>query len=286
VSPKSREREYARRRYEQWQSKQAVKLEKRRKQRRAAILAGSAAAVVLVLAVSALLLKGGSKDDATTASATPSTSASAGSSPAASVSASASATAGPNPCPVPTVKPPATPQQFSTAPDAALAQGKSWKLTITTSCGPVVAVLDGAKAPKAVANAIFLSEKKFWNGSPCHRLGADGLFMLQCGDPTGTGSGGPGYQFGPVENPPSGGIYPAGSIALARSQSESSQGSQFFLVFKDTQLSGNYTIFGKITSGLDVITKVAAGGVATPGQDGSGPPVRAISIVTTAVSPA
>ena len=282
MSPKSREREYARRRYEQWQSKQAVKLEQRRKQRRAMALAGSAAAVVLVLVVAGLLLGGRSDDDTTAASAaSPSASASVS-----GASASASASAGPNPCPVPTVKPPATPQQFSTAPAAALAQGKTWKLTITTSCGPVVAMLDGAKAPKAVANAIFLTQKKFWDGSPCHRLGADGLFMLQCGDPTGSGSGGPGYQFGPVENPPANGIYPAGSIAMARSSSESSQGSQFFLVFKDTQLSGNYTIFGKITSGLDVITKVAAGGVATPGPDGSGRPVRAISIVTTAVSPA
>jgi len=284
VSPKSREREYARRRYEQWQSKQAIKLQRQREQRRRALVAGVGVLVVLVVAGAALVLsnRSGSTTTQAAASAGPSTGASA----AAAASASPSATAGPNPCPAPAVKAPAKPEQFSAAPSASLAAGKSWKLTIATSCGPVVAELDGAKAPKAAANAIFLSQKKFWDGSPCHRLGADGLFMLQCGDPTGTGSGGPGYEFGPVENAPADGVYPAGSIAMARSTSESSQGSQFFIVFKDTQLGGKYTIFGKITSGLDVITKVAAGGVATPSSDGSGPPSRAISIVTTAVAPA
>jgi peptidyl-prolyl cis-trans isomerase B (cyclophilin B) len=280
VSPKSREREYARRRYEQWQNKQAIRLDRQRRQRRLALIAGLAVVVVLGIAGTLLVLTGGSNSATTQAAAAPSTTA------AGAASATPTVSAGPNPCPSPTVKPPATPGQFAAAPNASLAAGKTWKLTITTSCGPVVAQLDGAKAPKAVANAIFLSQKKFWNGSPCHRLGASGLFMLQCGDPTGTGTGGPGYQFGPVENAPANGDYPAGTLAMARSTSESSQGSQFFIVYQDTQLGGKYTVFGKITSGLDVIKKVAAGGVATPGSDGSGPPSRAISIVTTAVAPA
>lgn len=287
MSPKSREREYARRRYEQWQNKQAIKLQRQRRQRRQALIAGIGVLAVLAVGGTVLVLTNGSDDATTQASASPGAGASADPSASASAgAATAPATAGPNPCPAPTVKAPAKPEQFSAAPNASLAAGKNWKLTITTSCGPVVAELDGAKAPKAVANAVFLSQKRFWDGSPCHRLGAEGLFMLQCGDPTGSGSGGPGYEFGPVENAPSNGVYPAGAIAMARSTSESSQGSQFFILFKDTQLGGKYTIFGKITSGLDVITKVAAGGVATPGSDGSGPPSRPISIVTTAVAPA
>jgi peptidyl-prolyl cis-trans isomerase B (cyclophilin B) len=300
VSPISREREYARRRYEKWQSKQADKRARQLRQRRRVIVAGAAVAVVLVAAGTLLLTTRDDGDNASTAlpppaglSAPASASApSSGASASASAPASASGTgaaspsAAANPCPVPTVKPPATPQSFPTAPDASLAQGKRWTLTLTTSCGDVVATLDGAKAPKAVANAIFLSGKKFWDGSPCHRLGATGFGILQCGDPTGTGSGGPGYQFGPVENAPADGVFKKGTLAMARAQDQNSNGSQFFIVFADTSIPGGYTAFGTITKGLDVIEKVAAGGVSQPGQDGSGPPTRAISIVSTSVTPA
>jgi peptidyl-prolyl cis-trans isomerase B (cyclophilin B) len=88
-----------------------------------------------------------------------------------------------------------------------------------------------------------------------------GLFVLQCGDPSGTGSGGPGYQFG-VENLPTGAKnpYPAGVLAMANSGSPDSNGSQFFIVYKDSQLGPDYTIFGKITKGLDVVSKIAAAG--------------------------
>jgi peptidyl-prolyl cis-trans isomerase B (cyclophilin B) len=146
--------------------------------------------------------------------------------------------------------------------------------------------LDGAKAPQATASAIFLARQNFWAGTPCHRLTTEGIFVLQCGDPTGSGSGGPGYSFGPVENAPKGGVYPAGTIAMARSNSPDSNGSQFFIVYKETNLptdGGGYTIFGKVLSGLDVVTKVAAGG-SQPTGDGA--PVRPISIVSATVAPA
>jgi peptidyl-prolyl cis-trans isomerase B (cyclophilin B) len=108
--------------------------------------------------------------------------------------------------------------------------------------------------------------------------------VLQCGDPTGTGSGGPGYSFGPVENAPKNGVYPAGTIAMARSDSPDSNGSQFFIVYKASSLPApGYTVLGRITSGLDVVQKVAAGG-AQGGSDGK--PVRAVSIVSTSVAPA
>ncbi|MDQ1288484.1 MAG: peptidyl-prolyl cis-trans isomerase [Actinomycetota bacterium] len=291
MSPISRERDYARRRYEKWQSKQAEKQAKQRRQRRVLIISASAVAVVLVIAGATLYLtkddEGSAKPASASASASPSSSASAAASPSASAAASPSASAAPNPCPTPTVKPPATPQKFATAPDASQAQGKTWTMTFTTSCGDVVVALDGAKAPKAVASTLFLSEKKFWDGTPCHRLGSEGLGMLQCGDPTGTGQGGPGYQYGPVENAPADGVYKAGTVAMARTSDPNSMGSQFFIVFKDTQLpteGGGYTVLGQVTSGLDVITKIAAGGVGTPGPDGSGPPARPISIVSTKVA--
>jgi peptidyl-prolyl cis-trans isomerase B (cyclophilin B) len=182
------------------------------------------------------------------------------------------------------VKPPATPKSWKTAPPKTLADGRSWKLTLETTCGDVVATLAGAKAPQAVSSAIFLSRNGFWNGSPCHRLTTEGIYVLQCGDPTGTGTGGPGYSFGPVENAPKNGVYPAGTIAMARSQSTDSNGSQFFIVYKDSSLPApGYTVLGKITSGLDVVQKVADGS-AQGGSDGK--PLRPVSIVSTSVAPA
>jgi peptidyl-prolyl cis-trans isomerase B (cyclophilin B) len=277
VSPISREREYARRRYEKWQSKQAVKRDRQRRQRRVMIVSG--AAVAVVLAVSGVVFALTDSGPGTTAAApVPTTSPEASSTP--------STAAGPNPCPVPTVKPPATPQSFSSPPDPSLAQGKTWTFTITTSCGDIVAELDGAKAPKAVANTVFLSGKKFWDGSPCHRMTVEGLRMLQCGDPTGTGTGGPGYGFGPPENAPADNVYKRGVLAMARTADlAQGQGSQFFLVFGDSPLDGAYTVFGEVTKGLDILDKVAAGGVTAPDAGGTTAPIRKISIVRTSISP-
>jgi peptidyl-prolyl cis-trans isomerase B (cyclophilin B) len=254
------------------------------------LIAGSAVAVVLIAAGTVLWLTGGigggKATTALSASASPSVTGSAAAPASAAASASPGTSAGPDPCPVPAVKAPETPQKFSTAPDASLAQGKSWTWTIATSCGDVVATLDGAKAPKAVANVIFLSGKKFWAGSPCHRLSADGgLLMLQCGDPTGTGTGGPGYSFGPIENAPKSGPYTRGMLAMANTGQPNSQGSQFFIVFGNSTLPPDYTVFGTVTKGLDIIDKIAAGGISSTGAACGGPPNRAISIVSTSVTP-
>jgi peptidyl-prolyl cis-trans isomerase B (cyclophilin B) len=276
VSPSRREREYARRRYEKWAAKQQERVAARRRAQRNAIAIGLTIIVVLGIAIGAALLRRTSST--TTAAASPAASAT----PTPSASAGASNAA--NPCPAPSVQPPATPKSWKTAPPKTLAAGKSWRLTLTTTCGDVAATLDGAKAPQAVASAIFLSENGFWNGSPCHRLTTDGIYVLQCGDPTGTGSGGPGYSFGPVENAPKDELYPAGTIAMARSQSTDSNGSQFFIVYKDSKLPApGYTVLGRITSGLDVVRKVADGG-AQGGTDGK--PLRPVSIVSTSVAPA
>jgi peptidyl-prolyl cis-trans isomerase B (cyclophilin B) len=282
VSPSSREREreYARRRYEKWSAKQAQRELERRKARRNAAVAGGTVVAVLAIVLGVVALTGRSGSKAPAAAATSSPTSSAAASPATSASNAS------NPCPAPTVKPPATPASFKSAPPKSLAQGKAWKLTLVTSCGTITTTLDGAKAPQATASAIFLARQKFWAGTPCHRLTTEGLFVLQCGDPTGSGSGGPGYNFGPVENAPKNGVYPAGTVAMARASSPDSNGSQFFLVYKETKLpttGGGYTVFGKITSGLDVVQKVAAGG-AQPAGDGQ--PVRPVSIVSATVTPA
>jgi peptidyl-prolyl cis-trans isomerase B (cyclophilin B) len=278
VSPSSREREreYARRRYEKWAAKQAQRELERRKARRNAAVAGGTVVAVLAIVLGVVALTG--RSDSTSPAASPAASPSA--SPAASAPSAA------NPCPAPTVKPPAKPATFKNTPPKSLARGKAWKLTLVTSCGTITTTLDGAKAPQATASAIFLARQRFWAGTPCHRVTTEGIYVLQCGDPTGSGSGGPGYSFGPVENAPKDGVYPVGTLAMARTASPDSNGSQFFIVYKQSSLptdGGGYTVFGKVTSGLDVVQKVAAGG-AQPTGDGK--PVRPISIVSATVTPA
>jgi peptidyl-prolyl cis-trans isomerase B (cyclophilin B) len=282
VSPsnREREREYARRRHEKWVARQQERQQQRQRVRRTALTAGGAVVGVLVIVLAAVALtRRDAADPGAALTTTPGASASA--SPSSSGAAPVA-----SPCPSPTVKPPSSPASFKDVPPKSLAEGKSWILTLATTCGTITAQLDGAKAPQATASAIFLAQKNFWAGTPCHRLTTQGIFVLQCGDPTGTGSGGPGYDFGPVENAPSDGTYPAGTLAMARAASPDSNGSQFFIVHKDTKLptdGGGYTIFGKVVGGLDVVEKVAAGGSK---PEGDGAPVRPISIVSATVAPA
>src|SRR5262249_61606465 len=109
--------------------------------------------------------------------------------------------------------------------------------------------------------------------SPCHRLTTAGIFVLQCGDPTGTGTGGPGYTI-PDENL-SGATYAAGTVAMANTGQAHTGGSQFFLVYRDTQLPPSYTPFAKVTGGLDVLQQIAGLGTSTGGPDGA-PRVRVV----------
>ena len=103
-----------------------------------------------------------------------------------------------------------------TLPDAATAEGKTFVATLTTNCGDIEVTLDGTKAPQAVASFVQLANQNYWLNSPCHRLTtAPTLKVLQCGDPTGTGQGDPGYGFA-VENAPKDGSYPRGTLAMAR----------------------------------------------------------------------
>lgn len=206
-------------------------------------------------------------------------------------------TAAPTPTPTPTPTPsalagctkvppiPTTQQRLASAPDVEAVRGKTFIATITTNCGPITIELDGAKAPAAVSSFVTLARANYWNTSACHRLTTQGIFVLQCGDPSGTGGGpGPGYHFG-VENAPADGNYPAGTVAMARATDPNSNGDQFFIVHADTKLpveGGGYTIFGKVTAGLDLVRKVAAAGSY---PEGDGAPLGAISILSVSVQP-
>lgn len=155
-------------------------------------------------------------------------------------------------------------------PDASLAEARTWTVELETSAGPLTLELDGAAAPQAVASFVTLAQEGFFTGVSCHRLTTSGIFVLQCGDPTGTGSGGPGYRFGPIENAPADDVYPAGTLAMARvSDDGASMGSQFFMVYADSTIpadgAGGYTVFGRVVEGMDVLQAVADAGVVADG---------------------
>ena len=179
----------------------------------------------------------------------------------------------------------ATPKQQKEVPAKATAAGKTFVATVKTTCGDMTFELDGAKAPQTVASFINLAKTGFWAPSPCHRVTTQGIYVLQCGDPTGTGQGGPGYTFG-IENAPKDGTYATGVLAMARTQDPNSNGGQFFITYKETQLptdGGGYTIFGKVTKGLDIVEKIAAN-KALPPSPTDGTPVSPISILSVSVT--
>jgi len=141
--------------------------------------------------------------------------------------------------------------------------------TFVTNCGNIVVTTVGAKAPITLTQLSTLARGGYFNNSLCHRLTTQGLYVLQCGDPTATGGGGPNFTYRD-ENLPAEGLnnYPAGTVAMANS-GPGTNGSQFFLVFADTTLGANYTIWGTITQGLDIVKGIARAGVKGGGADGT-----------------
>ena len=143
-------------------------------------------------------------------------------------------------------------------------------LTLRTNCGNITATLLTKAAPQTTTNISTLANRKYYNRTICHRLTTEGIYVLQCGDPTAQGAGSPGGWKGYAdENLPKSGAknYPAGTLAMANS-GPGTNGSQFFLVYADTQLGPDYTIFGRITSGLDLLKKIAEVGAYKVESDG------------------
>ena len=166
-----------------------------------------------------------------------------------------------------------TAENSEVVPDLALAESRVWTGSMNVGEATLELELDGVNAPQAVANFVSLSQSGFYEGVSCHRLVTDGIYVLQCGDPDGTGGGGPGYTFGPIENAPADDSYVTGSLAMARVGGDgNSMGSQFFIVYQDSRIPsddvGGYTIFGKITSGLGGLEPVISAGVEGGATDG------------------
>jgi peptidyl-prolyl cis-trans isomerase B (cyclophilin B) len=164
------------------------------------------------------------------------------------------------------------------AKDVGLPTGNStspYTATVQTNLGPIALTALTDKAPCATNSFKFLAQKGYFDNTSCHRLTTAGIYVLQCGDPTGSGAGGPGYQF-PDENL-TGATYPAGTVAMANSGPDTN-GSQFFLVYQDTELPPKYTPFGRITSGLNLLTTVAAKGSDNSNGQGDGHPNQHVTI--------
>lgn len=159
------------------------------------------------------------------------------------------------------------------------------KLTLSTNCGGIKIALN-KNAPKTIQAMTFLSKKKFFVGTICHRLTTSGIYVLQCGDPAGDGTGGPGFKFADenLPKPAANGnaIYARGTVAMANS-GPGTNGSQFFLVYKDSPLPPNYTVWGQMTQGLDVLDRVSSAGVQGGGADGK--PVQSVGIISATVTP-
>ncbi|MBT2399158.1 peptidylprolyl isomerase [Streptomyces sp. ISL-100] len=160
---------------------------------------------------------------------------------------------------------------YKKEPALSIDKSASYTMKLQTTCGDITLGLDAAKAPRTVNSFNFLASKGYFDHTKCHRLTTSGIYVLQCGDPTAQGSGTPGYKL-PDENLKDpklkGGVYPAGTVAMANA-GPGTGGSQFFLVYQDSKLPPNYTPFGTIKGGQDVLKKIADAGEATGRGDGA-----------------
>lgn len=255
ASSKERQKRLQRERYKRLQAKQAARQARQRRVGRIA------AVLVVVLAAAGVsvgfALSSGSSNNA-----------SAGAS--SSASATATTTASQLPCAY--TKSGTAAKNVGVPTYNATTAKQPYTATVVTNQGTIVIKMLTTKAPCASFSFKYLAQKNYFDSTRCHRLTTSGIYVLQCGDPTATGEGTPGYVF-PNENL-TGATYPAGTVAMANTGSDDTNGSQFFLVYKDgSQLSAAYTPFGTITSGLNVLTKIAAAGVqasgSTPSTDGA-----------------
>lgn len=262
-----RAREVARAKYERQEARRAAAQAARR--RRLLLILGAAGALLLICGLAFAFWPGKSTS---TASPTP----------------SSTSTAPPAPVPTPAgvsctnATPVASTKTYPSPPAQHLQPGATLKLA--TNCGDIVIAMDVAQAPKTTNALAFLASQGFYTNKNCHRLVVSGIYVLQCGSQTLTGQGNPGFVL-PDENLPKAGQtdYPAGSVAMANAGPKTGN-SQFFLVYKDMSLPPSYTIWGHITSGLNVVQYVAAKGVA-PGSPNlsDGPPAQPVIIKSATV---
>ena len=261
VSSDQRRRQLAREKFlRQQQRREAAR---RRARRRTAAIAAGVVAVVAFGAGAWATNGFGSGDHDNTA----------GSEPSAPPTSKA-----PDPCDKP-AKGDVADLSFKKEPALTIDKSATYTMTLETTCGSMPITMDASKAPHTVNSFNFLVGKHFFDHTRCHRLTTLGIYVLQCGDPKGNGTGGPGYTI-PDENLKDkrlkGDVYPAGTVAMANQynpqtkEGKNSGGSQFFLVFQDSKLPPYYTPFGTLSKdGMKVLKKIAKAGESTGQGDGA-----------------
>ncbi|MEU6094868.1 peptidylprolyl isomerase [Streptomyces sp. NPDC047079] len=248
VSQEQRRRQLAR---EKFLRQQQRRTEARRKSRARNAVVGAVLGVVLVGSVvsyTAGVFKGDDKKANASADVSP--------------SASAPSKA-PDPCAKP-AKGAVKPLSWKKEPAMTIDTSATYTMKLATTCGDIGIALKTAAAPHTVNSFNFLAGKGYFDHTKCHRLTAEGIYVLQCGDPQGTGTGGPGYTI-PDENLKDkslkGSVYPAGTVAMANKSQKHTGGSQFFLVYQDSPLPPSYTPFGTVdAAGMKVLKKIASAG--------------------------
>ncbi|MCB5165330.1 peptidylprolyl isomerase [Streptomyces bambusae] len=257
VTSDQRRRQLAREKFERQQQRRE---EARRKARQRTLIIGAAVAVVAAAVIGAFASGAFDKDEKDTPAAAPSDSAS-----------------------------PKAEEPKKKEPAMAVDKTAKYTFTLDTDQGKIAIAMDAAKTPHTVNSFKSLADDHFFDKTKCHRLTTGGIFVLQCGDPQGTGMGGPGYTI-PDEN--LGGLgkagadgtvtYPAGTVAMANTGQPGSGGSQFFLVYKDSKLPPTYTPFGTMdAAGLKAVNEVAEAGVDGGASDGA--PKKAVTIAKATV---
>ncbi|MFD0044102.1 peptidylprolyl isomerase [Pseudarthrobacter scleromae] len=268
MAASSRSARETKRRIQQMEAKRAMRRDQEGRRKRDNLIAAGAGAAAVVLAVVLQLtaFAGNPSEDEYAAAEAGLSSPSPSASPEPSASPSTQATNGPN------------------IPAADTAAGQTFTGELVLNGSPLGVELNGTDAPQATAVFKSLSDEGYFGGKTCHRLTTGDTFgVLQCGSPTGDGQGDPDYTWGPLENTPEDGTYPAGTIAVARTGNNAyGNGTQFFIVYKDTVIpadsAGGYTVVGKVTSGLDVVANLAAAGITPGSSDTDGAPVEPVTI--------
>jgi peptidyl-prolyl cis-trans isomerase B (cyclophilin B) len=172
---------------------------------------------------------------------------------------------------------------FKAEPKLTIDTAAKYTMTLNTSCGAITVALEAAKAPHTVNLLTFLANEHYFDGTRCHRsTSSASLTVLQCGDPKGDGTGGPGFSI--AEENTKGATYKRGTFAMANTGQAKSTGSQFFLVDKDSTLPASYTVAGQITAGLPVLDKILALGDDGSNGTGDGAPKQNVYLNTVTVT--
>jgi len=268
---KERQRKLAR---EHYQRQQARRIQRSQRWRRTGIIVAACVAVIALGAGAYVALSGGGGKTASAATATPTpTAPTATPTPTASPTPTLAA----EPASHCTYTPNGTAARTVGVPPARPAfKGARYRAVVKTNRGTIVLDLLNHQATCTVNSFIYLAAKKYFSNTSCHRLTTNGIYVLQCGDPTGTGRGGPGYKF--ADENLAGARYTGGTVAMANS-GPGTNGSQFFLVYRNsTTLPPSYTPFGKIVSGLGIIQNVAKAGTDNSNGNGDGHPKEKVTI--------